>query len=268
MKYSSLLLIGILAACGAPPEDTNLDIGELEQPMISDDNFGIKVSDRTFCAPGMTGSCYYPPGWGDGSPALVDGVPYEWKVCLDFTNFDGSSADPNSQKVKASNAVAAVLSQITANGGWAHFVPCTGGSPNITIRATNLATVYGNGDIRAFTSMACSSDQVLSELPNLSGSDHRYCFSWLINIEADDIDSWFNVALEPDVYRHAMGATMGGGIVGAGMHTAGSSSIWTNVTIFPTGKSGFSPIEYCRAAARYDGNGNYFSVTKVDDGCD
>lgn len=258
------LALTALTACGAPSAQGD-ELGQHEQPMISDDHFGIRADNNGFCSPGMSATCYYPPGWGDGSPSLTDGVPYEWKVCIESDGFQGGVG--STQLSRTVNGISAALADITANGGWAHWVQCTQ-SPNIRVRATNLSTTYTASDIRAFMSMACDSSQVLSEVPSIPGSDHRYCYRWIINVEADDLDAFFSAANEPEVYEHAAASGLVAAIVGAGAHTGGPNTLWSYSNVSPIGKHSASAIEYCRARARYDGNGNYFSVTRVDNACD
>lgn len=255
-----------LAACGCSAEAPSAAIGEREQSILSDDQFGVTSIDYFPCTPGNV-TCYYPPGYGDGSPSFWDGVSQQWRVCFDSATFYGPS-----QATRAWNTLNYVLDEFEWNGAWTTFVNCAWGSPNLRVRAQEFANVgnFGTNDIRRYAQPICNTSQQMGEAPSILGV-HRYCTNWTINIAMDRIDARFNINDDANLWLvdHAFGFGLAVPIVGAGVH-AEDNTVWTWWSVFPLEKYGLRPREYCRARARYDNGGgaNYNFITKQDNNCD
>lgn len=256
-----------LFACGAP--DPN-ELGELEQTLLTDDNFGVQESTMAQCNPGVGGTCYYPPGFGDGSPAQLDGVPWQWKVCVDSNTLDGLPNDPNSQKARAVVKTNQIRAEFTNNAVWSSIVNCITGGPNIIVRGANVdRSAYSTSDIRRYVLAECNVRNPLTESPGIAGS-HWYCEKWTIHVNFDAIDSAWALGSTNNhhVSEHALGAGLSASMVGSGQHSSGDySSFWSYSPVSPFAKHGLVVNDYCRANARYE-NPNYTQLTKIDNACD
>lgn len=255
----ALTALSFMTGCGGDAITVSepLELETAEEPLLSDDNFGVQTISLNQCNPGSTVPCYYPPGFGDGN--YQDGIPWQWRVCFDLPTMTADQAS------KVAVAFAHVRDSLQAGGADIIGVPCNG-TENIRVYKTNTG---GAADrISGYMFPTCPVHTLLDEQPLISTS-HRYCEKWDVGIGMDRIDANFSASIEPHIYKHALGATLGAAAIGSGQHTAsGWSSYWSYSPTSPIGKSGFVSNDYCRARARYDANGQYTQITKTDNACD
>lgn len=264
LRYALLVLFGLLLvpACGGDaitPEEP-AEIAELEEPLIGDNNFGVLNGTHRQCNAGSTGQCWYPSGFG---------ADYPWRVC------PMQAGITQDQAVRATQAQLHVMQTLRDGGADIRF-DCLGGSGNGSeIRifkggapGLGCGTSCDSDDIRRYVTLFCTSSQLLSESPSISGQ-HSYCYRYNVEIDYNAIDAAFpNATDRAHVYEHANGFALAAAALGTGLHSVASlNNYWTYDNVFPLAKNDVHPADYCRADADYEGV-DFFFIRKQDNNCD
>jgi hypothetical protein len=251
-------------ACGAQAE--TLELETTQEALIADNNFGVTAQGLRQCNAGVTGQCYYPPGFGDANAPN----PYRWDVCPVTTGMD------QGQMQRANAAQQTVMNALRDGGADVGFgCPASGATPEIQILkgGNSLATCQPGTNCTSLNKwyfMAfCTVKQPLGESPSIPGSEHAYCYKWNVEVNYNHIDATFPAGLGRDqVYENVIGAALSAAIVGSGQHSVQSlNNYWSFDAVSPTAKHGLHPADFCRAAADYEGV-DFFSIRKQDNSCD
>lgn len=253
MKRLALLLLLLLAACSAHPSDDPREIVALREPLLSHVNFGWRSDTYGACA--QSGTCYYPPGFGEGDADL----DYAWRVCLNTTGMGLWGSYMAAALVKVRDELKGHGTDIE----WVKTDNC-GADQNIHVFKGDVAAEASNA-VRTYARTVCASAQVLSESPSIGGT-HHLCYRHNVTIDIDALVAQYGA--QQHQFNHAVGAMFGLATLGKGLTgSATQASYWSYSLMGGVIKVDFPADAYCRASSALYDDPDFFVINKTSTAC-